>query len=331
MKQILKKIWIVICLALLINIPIILAGTIRTDMSATLTGDLTNVNSLVEIDTEYSEEGSFSSIYVISFDRTTHLQNLFLKNSIISDLEPIYEGYTHLSDLEISKIGRVQKDSAIAVSLITAYNEAAKLDNNIKISYSLASAKVSYYTKGSLFRIEDEIIKVNDIGVENQTEFINAFNNRKVNDTLTLIRNKEEITFTLDEDNLKSFSCYPIYDIDYDNTFPSVKINNTNVGGPSGGLLQALSIYNRLIEDDLTKGLKIAGTGTISFNGSVGAIGGIKQKIHTAFNRDVDVFFCPEENYDEALKAYNTINGKEKMALVMTKTLDDAITYLKNV
>ena len=59
---------------------------------------------------------------------------------------------------------------------------------------------------------------------------------------------------------------------------PKVKINSHEIGGPSAGLMFTLEIYNQLVEEDLTKGREIAGTGTINEKGEVGPIGGINQK-----------------------------------------------------
>ena len=90
--------------------------------------------------------------------------------------------------------------------------------------------------------------------------------------------------------------------------------------------MQALAIYNQLTEFDYTRGLKICGTGTININGTVGEIGGIKQKIYTADICNVDIFLCPEANYDEAKEAYDKLNTK--MKLVKVSNFDEAIGYL---
>ena len=99
-----------------------------------------------------------------------------------------------------------------------------------------------------------------------------------------------------------------------------------NESGSSGGLMMALSIYNQLTDFDLTNGLKIAGTGTISEDGSVGEISGIKYKIVGAGENDADIFLVPKENYIEA-KEVKKINGY-KMQLVSVETFSDAIKFL---
>lgn len=330
MKYILKRFWIVICIALIINIPLLVIGCVRTNKTILLKGDTVNINSVVEIDTNYKEEGSFSSIYVISFDRSTIFQNLVVGNSKTSEVSEINEITAHISDKENYEAGQIQKNSSIMTAIINAYNEAKKKDSTIKIDYSFKSICVSFYYKDSPFRIGDEIIKINNVSASEGLEaFKNELNNIKIGDTIKVIRNDIELDIVLNR-TTNLFSSYAYYNIDYNTISPSVKINSSNVGGPSGGLLQTLSIYNRLLEFDLTKGLKISGTGTISINGNVGQIGGIKQKVFTAFDDNVDVFLCPEEDYSDALEAYNKIKHNERMALVKVSTLADAIEYLEN-
>ena len=55
-------------------------------------------------------------------------------------------------------------------------------------------------------------------------------------------------------------------------------LTRVNVGGPSAGLMMALNVYNNLIPEDITNSMIVAGTGTIEIDGSVGPVGGIKQK-----------------------------------------------------
>lgn len=73
-------------------------------------------------------------------------------------------------------------------------------------------------------------------------------------------------------------------------TNPEVKINTEQIGGPSAGLMFSLEIYNQLVEEDITKGYRIAGTGMISSDGTVGPIGGIEQKIVAADREGAEIF-----------------------------------------
>jgi PDZ domain-containing protein len=69
-----------------------------------------------------------------------------------------------------------------------------------------------------------------------------------------------------------------------------------NIGGPSAGLMFALGVIQKVGADDLVRNRSIAGTGEISASGSVGAIGGINQKIFAAHRDGAEIFLLPLEN-----------------------------------
>jgi PDZ domain-containing protein len=79
----------------------------------------------------------------------------------------------------------------------------------------------------------------------------------------------------------------------------AVRYNLPHVAGSSGGLMFALEIYRSLKRDPLPAALRIAGTGTIAYDGSVGPIEGAAQKIAAARNADATLFLVPAENYAE--------------------------------
>ncbi len=106
--------------------------------------------------------------------------------------------------------------------------------------------------------------------------------------------------------------------------FPvEVDMDSQNIGGPSAGTMFTLEIMNQLTEQDLTGGLRIAGTGTISHDGTVGAIGGVTQKVHAAIDAGATVVFIPAGNYDDAVAA-----AGDKIIVVRIETIDDALDYL---
>ena len=90
----------------------------------------------------------------------------------------------------------------------------------------------------------------------------------------------------------------------------------------------ALSIYNQNIKEDITKGKKVAGTGTIDLEGNVGEIGGIKHKIIGAVKGRAKIFLLPYENYEEAKNVVKENNYN--ITLVPVKTFKDALNYLEN-
>ena len=90
--------------------------------------------------------------------------------------------------------------------------------------------------------------------------------------------------------------------VGYKYDFP-VKINLqlADVGGPSGGMMFALGIYDKLTPGELTGGKSIAGTGTIDGSGVVGPIGGIQQKMFGAQQAGAKFFLAPKENCGEVV------------------------------
>ncbi|WP_156465304.1 YlbL family protein [Knoellia sp. Soil729] len=78
-----------------------------------------------------------------------------------------------------------------------------------------------------------------------------------------------------------------------------VTIDSGGVGGPSAGTMFTLAVYDLLTPGDLTAGKRIAGTGTMEPDESVGPIGGIRQKLHGARDGGADYFLAPTDNCDE--------------------------------
>ncbi|MGG6311274.1 SepM family pheromone-processing serine protease [Paenibacillus macerans] len=108
-----------------------------------------------------------------------------------------------------------------------------------------------------------------------------------------------------------------------------VHFEDTRIGGPSAGLMFTLEIYNQLTTGDLSKGYRIAGTGTIAEDGTVGAIGGVQFKIVASDREKAEIFFVPEANYKDAKAKAEEIGSA--MKLVPVKTLDDALDYLNTL
>jgi Lon-like protease len=109
-------------------------------------------------------------------------------------------------------------------------------------------------------------------------------------------------------------------------TFPfkvSVNISEA-IGGPSAGLMFALSIYDTLTPGSLTSGGTVAGTGTIDGRGTVGEIGGIQQKIVGARQDGAQLFLVPPANCPDALTS-----DHDAMRLAKAATLKDAIAELE--
>lgn len=100
-------------------------------------------------------------------------------------------------------------------------------------------------------------------------------------------------------------------------------IDSGRVGGDSAGLAFTLSIIDELTPGELTGGHRIAVTGTMQTDGSVGPIGGVQQKVVAARKAKAELMLVPVDNYDEALAKAGT-----SIKLVAVKNLDEALAAL---
>jgi Lon-like protease len=111
-----------------------------------------------------------------------------------------------------------------------------------------------------------------------------------------------------------------------------VTIDAGVIGGPSAGLMFALGVLELLGEEDLTGGAVVAGTGTITLDGQVGPVGGVRQKLAAASSREgaadpATVFLVPRGNLAEARGA--ALDGE--LLLVPIDDLDDALAALADL
>ena len=83
--------------------------------------------------------------------------------------------------------------------------------------------------------------------------------------------------------------------------FPvDVSIDSGRVGGPSAGLAFTLGILDALTPESVTGGARVATTGTMELNGTVGPVGGVHQKVVAASREGVDLMMVPSAEIDEA-------------------------------
>ncbi|MEU9085289.1 S16 family serine protease [Streptomyces sp. NPDC048357] len=107
-----------------------------------------------------------------------------------------------------------------------------------------------------------------------------------------------------------------------------VDLNLADVGGPSAGLLFSLGVVDKLDGDgsggDLTGGRNIAGTGTITADGTVGAVGGVALKTQAARRDGASVFLVPKAECADARSEL-----PEGLRLIPVGSLTDAVNSLR--
>ncbi len=291
-------------------------------------GGAVNLDNRITIEGEYEEEGSFNMAYVSMVRGSIPF---LLISKIIPDWDIVkkeditYEGENIQEMMDRERLYLKESQDA---AIINAYQKAGKEIEITKVNNNVSL--ISEEAKTNL-EIGDNIISINDKKVnslEELQEMVQELEeNVKVN--LKILRNNKEMdayaTTYNTEAGLKigigivstyEYVCNPEIDIK----------SKASEMGSSGGLMMSLTIYNKLVDEDITHGKKIVGTGTIDINGNVGIIGGVKYKLIGAVNNKADVFICPEENYEEAVKI-----AQEKdydIEIIKVKTFDEALEKL---
>lgn len=184
-------------------------------------------------------------------------------------------------------------------------------------------------------KIGDEILTIEGTSINGIEDITRLLENYEIGDKVSIevkSQNKvvQKYAVVRKKENKKIFGIAINTILDYD-TNPNIEFSFSNTeSGPSGGLMITLAIYNKLIPEDISKGLKIAGTGTIDQDGNVGSIGGVKYKLKGAVADKADVFLVPfGENYEECIKLQQKYHYD--IEIIGVSTFDEAITKLSRL
>lgn len=334
-------------LLLIIEIFFVVVSVIKTDYIVYTPGSLTSATKTVSIDTTNSS-GSIYTVSVFSYDNISLLQYWLSKNDkklLVEDPKD------NILDYESeNKYGVVCKRVSINNSLMYAYNKAKEKDTNINLVsiYKGAIVAAIIDNPNSDLQPDDIITHVNDVkitSVENLKEELGKiigktkFDGDLIEFTCIKVDNdnpvKKSIKILKNEDNTLSLGIilYDYYFLDGQNSNPKFTIEyntQTDASGNSGGAMNTLSIYNRLLEEDVTYGNIVCGTGTINTDGTLGQIGGVEQKITKAKLSGAKIFFVDEGDYDDAIKACE-LYGYDSSFVYKVSTFDEILETLKNI
>ena len=330
MKQTFEKHLIEFAVLSIVLLIVSLVSLIKVDYTLTAPGYNNEVGDFIEIESSYQVDGGFYTTSVIVLDRMTYLQFLIGNIEPKVDVSEIPEFYDNINLDDLTVMGYQSKDDSLATSLVVGISRAG-----YNITYETYwTVYLTYnYLDDNTLELGDKLLSVNgleptlglaDVACDEVSVFV-------------VMRDDEQLTFNVRRNQLDSGICaYGAYIKPYTEVLTSeidYTLVETNTGGASGGLLQALYIYNILTPNDITGGLQIAGTGTMSPEGDVGKIGGIEQKIITSAMNGIDIFFVPylsddeDDNYIEALRVMEGL--ETEMILVPVTTMDQAVSYLE--
>ncbi len=204
-----------------------------------------------------------------------------------------------------------------------------------KSASKLAVVDVNKESKAqNVILVNDQVLTIDDRKFENTTELLQFLDNKKPGDYVTVKVNRKgvELTKKITLSSRDDGSAFIGINIQEQFVFPfDVKIKLEETGGPSGGLIFAIGVVDKLTAEDLIRSRNIAGTGTITTTGNVGPIGGIAEKIIGARDFGVEIFFTPIENCQDIsnFEALGQGKGEKAIKIVPVATLAEAIAVLK--
>lgn len=108
-----------------------------------------------------------------------------------------------------------------------------------------------------------------------------------------------------------------------------VNISTTDIGGPSAGLAFTLALLDDLSPGNLTGRGRVVATGTMAEDGTVGAIGALRQKAVAARDAGATLFLVPTgQSADEVRDARAA--GGVGLKIVQVGSLDEALVALRS-
>jgi len=109
-----------------------------------------------------------------------------------------------------------------------------------------------------------------------------------------------------------------------------IGINTESIGGPSAGLAFTLALLDELTPGDLFGGKRVAATGTINGDETIGSIGALRQKAVAVKRAGVEIFFVPSSQSEAELAEARMVAGSS-MRIVAVATLEQVLVELAKV
>ena len=290
-------------------------------------GTIDITDRVVMDDYQKKEEGSLNMLYVSEYDATP-ITYIVAKLRDWDTHSKEDRKISNESEKEVRERNKIMRDTSLDIATLVAYQEADK-----RIEVKDKKNVVAATTEDNNLKVGDIILEVDGRKQDSVDEIRSLINTKEENDTITLkiLRDNKEMKVESKvsiENNTKIIGVVIITEYDYE-TDPKIDIKfKDSESGSSGGLMLTLTIYSAISGEDLLKGRNIAGTGTISTDGTVGEIDSVKYKIMGAAQNNIDIVLVPSANYEEAIKTKNKYNYD--LEIVKVDTFKEAVDYLKN-
>ncbi len=250
----------------------------------------------------------------------------FDRTQAVYPRDVVYQPEQSAQDVETE--GSVQMVSSLDTAIAAALTE---LDYDLPRSTEVFDVTDGGPADGKL-RARDRIIRVDRARVADAEAVVRAVQRSGAGGTAKFVVRRSGKTRTVTvtpeaaEDEAGRAVVGVTVGVGYDFPFEVDIDIDDDIGGPSAGLIFALAVYDNLTPGALTAGHNIAGTGTITADGTVGPIGGIQQKIVAAADTGAELFLVPPENCGSALGA---AVDDEEIELVRAPSLESAVRSLE--
>ena len=180
-----------------------------------------------------------------------------------------------------------------------------------------------------VLQVDDEVLALEGEQLAGSGELVERLQEFEPGDTVTLgIRRASEeldVDVPLAESPegsvILGVLISPQYELPFD-----VRYDVGGIGGPSAGLMFTLGIYDKLTPGPLTGGRRIAGTGTMADDGTVGPIDGIQQKLVGASEHGADWFLAPVANCADVVGAV-----PDDLDVAAVRSLDEALVAVEAI
>lgn len=309
-------------------------------------GEANDLKTFVSIkDHPDKDKGKFM-ITSVALSQARPATYLYAKFSSYDSIESVDSVTGGESNATYDRVQDFYMQSAINEAIYTAYRAANKSVKRQYLGiYVLSVDAKSPFAKK--LKVGDTVTKVDGHHFNSMTGYQRYIQKQRVGKrtTITYQRNghNHEVTAKLMRLPTKKAGIGIILTDNVKVTAkPKVKVDPGEIGGPSGGLMFSLQIYNQVTGKNLRQGQKIAGTGTVDGDGNVGEIGGIDKKIIAAKRAGATVFFAPYVKPSKLLLKYEEHHMTNyqlakatakryapNMKVVPVETFSDAVKYLE--
>lgn len=175
--------------------------------------------------------------------------------------------------------------------------------------------------------VGDLIRKVDGRPVASSTEIVDIVRSKSPSETISIEVERDGQLLTFDNveliQNAQGSAIGIFLVVDFDSPV-DISIDIKNTGGPSAGMIFTLGIIEKMTGEDLLRGRKIAGSGTIDLQGRIGAIGGIENKLIGASRKGVTIFLAPANNCEDISHI------PDGLQVIPVATLKEAVEVLRD-